>query len=265
MTEIRGTGGMISQAEEGMKLFEAQQGSAAEVDTAGAEKYKTEVEARIQALEAEANLLTGKENKKERAAKGKEVAELKAEQCYVDACKIVKGLEPKFGYFVTKPAEAPKQAEKEEVVEEVKVDKAKKDTKKEPKKESAGLSPAETKELEDLKQQIVERKAILKEQGMSGGQQNKDEEVVKMVARMNELKEKQDPGSTKKEKDAKKDSKKKTPLSAEEQKEFAQLQNEIEIYKAKLRSEFGYSNKDMKADPDLKDMEARLAAFEKRS
>ena len=28
---------------------------------------------------------------------------------------------------------------------------------------------------------------------MSGGQQNKDEEVVKMVARMNELKEKQDP------------------------------------------------------------------------
>ena len=31
----------------------------------------------------------------------------------------------------------------------------------------------------------------VQEQGMSGGQQNKDEEVVKMVARMNELKEKQ--------------------------------------------------------------------------
>ena len=67
-----------------------------------------------------------------------------------------------------------------------------KDSKKEPKKESAGLSPAEMKELEDLKQAIVERKSILKEQGMSGGQQNKDEEVVKLVARMNELKEKQD-------------------------------------------------------------------------
>ena len=66
------------------------------------------------------------------------------------------------------------------------------ENKKEIKKESAGLSPAETKELEDLKQAIVERKAILKEQGLSGGQQNKDEEVVKMVARMNELKEKQD-------------------------------------------------------------------------
>lgn len=33
---------------------------------------------------------------------------------------------------------------------------------------------------------------FLQEQGMSGGQQNKDEEIVKMVARMNDLKEKQD-------------------------------------------------------------------------
>ena len=266
MTEIRGTGGMMTQAEEGMKLFEAQlAGAAAEVDKDAAGKYKNDVEARIASLEAEAALLTGKDKKKERAAKGKEVAELKGEQQYVDACKVVKGLEPKFGYFVTKAAEAPKAPEKVEVTEEIKPEKAKKDSKKEVKKESAGLSPAETKELEDLKQQIIERKAILKEQGMSGGQQNKDEEIVKMVARMNDLKEKQDPGSTKKEKDDKKGSKKKTPLSAEEQKEFAQLQNDIELYKAKLRSEFGYSNKDMKADPDLKEMEARLAAFEKRS
>lgn len=248
-----------------MKLFEAQQGTAAEVDRAAAEKYKAEVETRIATLEAEATLLTGKDKKKERAANGKEVAELKGEQQYVDACKIVKGLEPKFGYFVTKAAEAPQVAVEVAVAEEIKPEKAKKDTKKEIKKESAGLSPAETKELETIKQAIVERKAILKEQGMSGGQQNKDEEVVKMVARMNELKEKQEPGSTKKEKDDKKGSKKKTPLSAEEQKEFAQLQNEVEIYKAKLRQEFGYSNKDMKADPDLQDMEARLAAFEKRS
>ena len=46
MAEVRGTGGMVSQAEEGMKLFEAQQGTAAEVDKAGAEKYKNEVESR---------------------------------------------------------------------------------------------------------------------------------------------------------------------------------------------------------------------------
>ena len=161
------------------------------------------------------------------------------------------------------------------------------------------MSPAETKELEDLKQSIIERKAILKEQGFSGGQQNKDEEIatgywfhllfggriilmdfsdsvclaicvecenkVKMVARMNELKEKQEPGSSKKEKDAKKETKKKTPLSPEEQRDFINLQGEVEVYKAKLRNEFGYSNKEMKADPDLQDMELRLAAFQRRA
>lgn len=48
---------------------------------------------------------------------------------YVDACKIVKGLESKFGYFVTKAAEAPKAPEvTETVTEEVKAtDKAKKE------------------------------------------------------------------------------------------------------------------------------------------
>lgn len=246
-----------------MKLFKAAEGTAAEVDAAAAEKYKIEVDARIAVLEADAEKLHGKDNKKERSAKGKEIAELKSEQRYVDACKVVKGLEPRFGNFVTKVAETPEVVAVQATVAAAPTkEKAKKEAKKQ---ESAGLSPAETKELENLKQQIVERKAILKEQGMSGGQQNKDEEVVKMVNRMNELKEKQEPGSTKKEKDSKKDAKKKTPLSGEEQKEYTKLQNEVELYKAKLRTEFGYSNKDLKADPDLQEMEARLAVFEKRS
>ncbi|CAE7530344.1 DHX38, partial [Symbiodinium pilosum] len=117
--------------------------------------------------------------------------------------------------------------EKTEAVQEVAPEpKARKEHKKE-KKETAGLSPEELKELEDLKQKIIEEKAILKEQGMSGGQINKNEKIVAMVTRLNELKEKQDPGSSKKEKDAKKDSKKKTPLSAEEQKEYVQLQGDI--------------------------------------
>mmetsp|Transcript_13956 Transcript_13956/g.16258 ORF Transcript_13956/g.16258 Transcript_13956/m.16258 type:complete len:111 (-) Transcript_13956:10-342(-) len=109
MTEIRGTTGMLSQAEQGLKLFEAQAGTAAEYDKAEAERYKAEIETKINTLEEQAALLTGKDNKKERAAKGKEVAELKAEQRYVDACKIVKGLEPKFGNFVTKAAVVPEE------------------------------------------------------------------------------------------------------------------------------------------------------------
>ena len=175
-----------------------------------------------------------------------------------------RSLDPKFGFFITKEAVCPEIAVAEPTPEAVET-KPKKEPKKEKKADSAGLSHDEMKELEDLKQKIIEEKAILKEEGLSGGQINKHEKIVAMVTRLNELKEKQDPGSSKKEKDAKKDSKKKTPLSAEEQKEYAQLQGDIEVYKAKLRNEFGYSNKDMKADPDLKDMEARLAAFEKRS
>lgn len=47
---------------------------------------------------------------------------------YVDACKIVKGLESKFGYFVTKAAEAP-QVEQvaQPATEEIKPEKTKKD------------------------------------------------------------------------------------------------------------------------------------------
>ena len=55
---------------------------------------------------------------------------------------------------------------------------------------------------------------------------------------------------------------KKTPLSAEELKEFAQLQNDIELYKAKLRSEFGYSNKDIKAGLELVLLVTSLNMFE---
>ena len=84
------------QAEIGMKLLKATEASGAEYDSAAAEAYQKEVETRIAKLETESNQLTGKDNKKERSAKGKEIAELKNEHKYVDACKIVKGLEPKF-------------------------------------------------------------------------------------------------------------------------------------------------------------------------
>merc|ERR1712194_846502 len=106
---------------------------------------------------------------------------------------------------------------------------------------------------------IVARKAQLKEQGMSGGQQNKDTQIVEWVARMNELKEKECPGST--QKPDKKEKKK--VLGSDMQKAADSLRQEIEEYRTKLRSEFGYSNKDIKADPDLAEMEARLHAIEK--
>merc|ERR1712174_16358 len=96
-------------------------------------------------------------------------------------------------------------------------DKEKKDK---PKKatESAGISKAERDELEKLKNDIIARKKELKEQGMSGGQMNKDEQVVAWVARMNELKEKENPGCLTAQKEEKKEGKKKK-LSADQEKE----------------------------------------------
>merc|ERR1712087_232876 len=102
----------------------------------------------------------------------------------------------------------------EEKKEEAKAEKAdEKEKKEKPKKkeDSAGISKSERDELEKLKNDIIARKKELKDQGMSGGQTNKDEQVVAWVTRMNELKEKECPGSTtagkkddkKKEKDTK--------------------------------------------------------------
>jgi len=267
---MAGTGIMEQMAAEGMKLFEPESGPL-EVDKAAAEKFKADVDAQIAVLDAEIAALTGKENKKERTAKSKEASDLKVGKQYIDACKVLKGLEPKNGFFVLagqeqkqapkeKPADAPAAAAAAPEAE------AKKETKgKAKKEESAGISPAERQELEQLKKDIIDRKAQLKAEGMSGGQQNKDAQVVQWVARMNELKEKESPGSTQKE--DKKESKKKSsaPLSSEEQRELDKLRGDIETYKHRLKTEFGYSNKDMKVDQDLQDMDKRLAELEKRS
>merc|ERR1712188_70870 len=142
-------------------------------------------------------------------------------------------------------------------VEEKKEDK-KEDKKPKKAQESDGISKEERQELEDLKNKIVARKSELKAQGMSGGQQNKDPEVAQMVARMNELKEKESPGSTAKAGKDKGSSKKKGALSSEEQKEMEELKGQIEQYRERLVKEFGYSNKEIKADPEMAELEEKL-------
>merc|ERR1712014_299932 len=171
------------------------------------------------------------DNKKARTELSKEVSTMKAEEKYVDACKVVKGLAPPKGNFVksVQKGDGPKKSEPETKAEEEKKD-VKKDDKKGKKTESAGISKAERDELEKLKKDIIERKAELKAQGLSGGQCNKDEQVVAWVARMTELKIKEDPT-------------------------LAEGEKKIEEYRLQLKSEFGYSDKDIKADPDYADMQ----------
>lgn len=70
---------------------------------------------------------------------GKEVAELRAEHRYVDACKISKGLEPKFGNFVTKAAVVP-EIVPEPIQQVIETKPSKKENKKEKKQENAAWS-----------------------------------------------------------------------------------------------------------------------------
>merc|ERR1719190_225627 len=147
-------------------------------------------------------------------------------------------------------AEAPKEEAKEEKKQEKKDDKPKK------KMESAGLSPDEKKELEKLKTDIVARKAELKAAGKSGGECNKDEQVVAWVARMQELKIKEDP--TLADGDKKKGDDKKKDKAAKSQEKLA-LEAKIEEYRLQLMNEFKYSAKDIKADPDMMEMQKQLA------
>merc|ERR1712232_971830 len=253
---------MADDKEKGMALFAKDSADDAVVDTAAAETFKSEQEAAIKTKEDHAATLTGKANKNERAAIGKEVSAMKADPKYVDACKIAKGLPPPNGNFATKK-EAPKAAVvATEAPAEAAVEKKDKAEKKEkPKKtESAGISREEKAELDSLKEKIITKKAELKAQGKSGGQCNKDPDIVQMVARMQELKIKEDP--TLADADAKKgdDKKSKKKLSAEQEKDLSNLETEIETYRQKLVSEFGYSKKDIAADPDMQDMQKKLAS-----
>merc|ERR1719236_127123 len=143
-------------------------------------------DAEIKQMEEEVKALTGKDNKKARTEKSKEISAAKNDPKYIDATKVCKGLEPKNGNFVKSKTEAPKKVEKKEEPkpQEEKKEEPKKEEKekKAKKQDSAGISKEERQELEDLKNKIIARKSELKAQGMSGGQQNKDPEVAAMVA-----------------------------------------------------------------------------------
>jgi len=266
---VKGGAEVAKQAAAGLALFAAAEAEAIEVDKDAAQKFKDETDVKIKALEAEAEALTGKDNKKARTEKSKEASALSKTPEYIDATRILKDQEPKNGNFVKSKA-APKAAAKAAAApadEPAAAADDKKSGKDKPKKaaQAAGISPAERKELESLKDDIIKKKKELKEGGMSGGQINKDESIVAMVARMNELKEKENPGCLEAAKSEKKESGKKgKKLSAEQEALVGNLEQEIEEYRQKLAGpEFKYSKKEINADPDMQDMVKRLADMKK--
>merc|ERR1712039_545471 len=112
----------------GLKLF-VQEGPT-EIDTAGATAFKAAEDVKIKALEEVIKGLAGKDNKKARTEKEKEVKAIKDNKQYIDAEKILKGKEPQNGFFVKKFEEAPKVEKKEEVKEVKEVEAEKKGKKK---------------------------------------------------------------------------------------------------------------------------------------
>merc|ERR1712063_97966 len=82
-----------------------------EYDVGAATAYKEAHEAKMKEKEDAAAALTGKDNKKARTELSKEVSTMKAEEKYIDACKVVKGLAPPKGNFVKsiKEGDAPKK------------------------------------------------------------------------------------------------------------------------------------------------------------
>merc|ERR1712060_828634 len=227
-----------------------------EIDTEGAAAFKAAEDAKIAELDEAIKALSGKDNKKARTEKEKERKAIKDNKQYIDAEKVEKGKEPQNGFFV-KVQQKKEDAPKEEIVEEKKEDaKKKKDDKPKKKMESAGLSPDEKKELDKLKTDIIARKSELKAAGKSGGECNKDEQVVAWVARMQELKIKEDPSLA--DADKKKGDDKKKDKSNKTEEKMA-LEKKVEEYRLQLKSEFQYSDKDIKADPDMQEMMKQLA------
>jgi len=251
-----------ARAEQGMKLFTAD--DAVEGDQPAATAFKEETDAKIAELDKEVAALTGKDNKKIRQEKDKEKTALKNDKKYIDACKVVKGNPPANGFFVKAGQEKKPEAS---AAPAVAAPEEKKDDKKASKKktESAGISRDERAELESLKTKIIEKKGALKTEGLSGGQINKHEDIVKWVSRMNELKEKETPGSTTggKNPDDKGGKKKGKKLDTESMAVLEAKQKALEEYLERLRTEFKYSKKEIAADPEYQEMKAEVDKLSK--
>jgi len=118
---------------------------------------------------------------------------------------------------------------------------------------TAGLSPSEAKEVERLLPEIAEFKASLAAEGFTEREQEQEERVLLRRQRLAELQEK-----------AQHDKKhiKHTRLhhpDASLGDELKQLRAKLDQHKKQLQDEQGLSLKDMKQEPELCELEARLA------
>jgi hypothetical protein len=236
------------------------------MNRAQAEAIIAETMQRVKSLETEIDGLTGKENKKARNARSRVIAEMKRDANFVDAERIIAGKEAltpsnrdpntpsqkvgEYDHLFAQKATMPdgKLAYVAPTAEILSSDKKKKE------KKQKDLTEEEKQLMEKLKNDIIAKKSELKAEGVSGGQINKNAEIVEWVNKLNALKEKEAQlKGNMTEKDVKKDEKSKKG----DEKEIAKLRDEIDAYKLKLKEEFGYSKQDINKDPDLLEMQKR--------
>jgi hypothetical protein len=237
------------------------------MNQAQAQAILAETMSKVKSLEAEIDDLTGKENKKARNARSRVIAEMKKDVNFMDAERIIAGKEALSPMNRDPNTPSKKMGEYDHLFAKANgltadgklayvaptadigvTTKAKKE------KKAKDLSEEEKQQMDKLKNDIVAKKAELKAEGVSGGQINKNSDIVEWVNKLNALKEKeaQLKGALT-DKDAKKEEKSKKG----DVKEIARLKDEMDAYKLKLKEEFGYSKQDVNKDPDLVEMQQR--------
>jgi len=237
------------------------------MNQAQAQAILAETMSKVKHLEVEIAGLSGKENKKARNERSRVIAEMKKDVNFMDAERILAGKEALTPSNRDPNTPSKKVGEYDHLFAQMAngltadgklayvaptVDIGVSKTKKE--KKVKDLSEEEKNQMEKLKNNIMTKKAEMKAEGVSGGQINKDSEIVEWVAKLNALKEKE--AQLKGDmtaKDVKKDEKSKKG----DVKEIAKLKDEMDAYKLKLKEEFGYSKQDINKDPDLLEMQAR--------
>jgi hypothetical protein len=237
------------------------------MNQAQAQAILAETMSKVKSLEVEIDDLTGKENKKARNARSRVIAEMKKDVNFMDAERIIAGKEALSPMNRDPNTPSKKMGEYDHLFAKANgltadgklayvaptadigvTTKAKKE------KKAKDLSEEEKQQMDKLKNDIVAKKAELKAEGVSGGQINKNSDIVEWVNKLNALKEKeaQLKGALT-DKDAKKEEKSKKG----DVKEIARLKDEMDAYKLKLKEEFGYSKQDVNKDPDLVEMQQR--------
>eukprot|EP00413_Alexandrium_margalefii_P016086 CAMPEP_0204527094 /NCGR_PEP_ID=MMETSP0661-20131031/8790_1 /ASSEMBLY_ACC=CAM_ASM_000606 /TAXON_ID=109239 /ORGANISM="Alexandrium margalefi, Strain AMGDE01CS-322" /LENGTH=376 /DNA_ID=CAMNT_0051532971 /DNA_START=42 /DNA_END=1172 /DNA_ORIENTATION=- len=121
--------------------------------------------------------------------------------------------------------------------------------------EVTGLSPSEAREVEKLLVEITELKASMTVEGLPEHQQDRDERVFQRMLRVSELRQKE-------HHDKKHDQHRHKAKGHDELRaELEQLRAGLGSHKQRLRDELGYGQKDLRRDPEVAELEERLAAL----